>query len=97
MIKVIIERIIAEDMESTYDAQLKNTLTAVMGAKGFISGTSYVDINNKNKRTIITDWQNLECWNRWHKSEQRNEVNSQIRLMLAQEEVVKTLESQPLA
>ncbi|WP_042149835.1 MULTISPECIES: antibiotic biosynthesis monooxygenase [unclassified Pseudoalteromonas] len=97
MIKVIIERIIADDMESTYEAQLKNTLTAVMGAKGFISGTSYVDINNKNKRTIITDWQNIECWKRWHKSEVRSEANSQIRLMLAQEEVVTTLESQPLA
>ncbi|PAJ74186.1 hypothetical protein CJF42_11910 [Pseudoalteromonas sp. NBT06-2] len=97
MIKVIIERIIADDMESTYDVELKKTLTAVMGAKGFISGTSYIDINNKNKRTIITDWQNIECWKRWQKSEVRIEANSQIRLMLSQEEVVKTLESQPLA
>lgn len=97
MIKVIIERIIADDMESTYDVELKKTLTAVMGAKGFISGTSYIDINNKNKRIIITDWQNIECWKRWQKSEVRIEANSQIRLMLSQEEVVKTLESQPLA
>ena len=97
MIKVIIERVIADDMESTYEEQLKKTLTAVIGAKGFISGTSYIDIQNRNKRTIITDWQNIECWKRWHKSSLREETNSQIRLMLQQDEVVKTLESQPLA
>jgi len=41
MIKVIIEREIAEDMASTYDAAIKNTLRAILEAPGYKSGATY--------------------------------------------------------
>ncbi|NRA83639.1 MAG: antibiotic biosynthesis monooxygenase [Gammaproteobacteria bacterium] len=97
MIKVIIERILDEDMESTYDAEIKKTLTAVMSAKGFISGTSYGDVHSPNIRTIITNWDNVGCWNRWYQSSVRREVNQAITLMLKQEEKVKVLMPQSLS
>ena len=34
MIKVIIERMIADGMESTYDEAIKNTLSAMVAAHG---------------------------------------------------------------
>lgn len=92
MIKVIIERVVADDMASTYDAEIRKTLMAVMGAKGFISGTSYGDVNNHNVRTIITNWDNVGCWKRWYQSETRREVNRAIQLMLKYDEKVKVLE-----
>ena len=97
MIKVIIERVIAEDMESTYDLEIKKTLTAVMSAKGFISGTSYGDVHHPNARTIITDWDNVGCWERWYKSTLRREVNYAIQQMLQQDEKVKVLMPQALS
>ncbi len=40
MIKVIIERKIAADMDSTYEAAIKNTLRAILDAPGDGSGAS---------------------------------------------------------
>jgi len=91
MIKVIIERVLAEDMATTYDAEIKKTLIAVMGAKGFISGTSYGDVNSPNTRTIITNWDNVGCWDRWYKSQSRRDANQSIQLMLQYDEKVKIL------
>jgi heme-degrading monooxygenase HmoA len=91
MIKVIIERVLADDLESTYDFEIRKSLTAIMTAKGYISGASYSNIDNPNVRTIITNWDNVDCWNRWHKSKTRREVNKAIILMLIQDEKIKVL------
>ncbi|TWX73444.1 antibiotic biosynthesis monooxygenase family protein [Colwellia sp. C1TZA3] len=94
MIKVLIERVLADDMETIYDAEIRKSLTAIMTAKGYISGASYSNVNNPNIRTIITNWDNVGCWNRWHKSNIRREVNKTIILMLIQDEKIKVLMSQ---
>jgi heme-degrading monooxygenase HmoA len=94
MIKVIIERVLADDMQSTYDFEIRNSLAEIMKAKGYISGASYSNIDNPNIRTIITNWDNVGCWNRWHKSKARREVNKAIILMLVQEEKIKVLMTQ---
>jgi len=94
MIKVIIERVLAEDMESTYDSEIRKSLAAIMSAKGYISGASYSNVDNPNVRTIITNWDNVTCWNRWHKSKTRREVNKAIVLMLKQDEKIKVLITQ---
>ncbi len=97
MIKVIIERKIAEDMESTYEIEVKRALKAVMGASGFISGESLVDINHPSVRTIITTWENLASWNRWFNSDLRRDSNYNLSQILEQEEKVKVLKTQPLS
>ncbi|NRA53182.1 MAG: antibiotic biosynthesis monooxygenase [Gammaproteobacteria bacterium] len=97
MIKVIIERVLAEDMGSTYDREIKKTLVAVMAAKGFISGTSYGDVNSPNIRTIITNWDNVRCWERWYQSQSRRDANKSIQLMLKYDEKVKILSPQALS
>ena len=97
MIKVIIERVLAEDMGSTYDREIKKTLVAVMAAKGFISGTSYGDVNSPNIRTIITNWDNVRCWERWYHSQSRRDANKSIQLMLKYDEKVKILSPQALS
>ena len=94
MIKVIIERVLAEDMERTYDFEIRKSLTAILSAKGYISGASYSNIDNPNVRTIITNWDNVDCWNRWHKSTTRREVNKTINLILKQDEKIKVLMTQ---
>lgn len=94
MIKVIIERVLADDMQRTYDYEIRKSLTVIMTAKGYISGASYSNVDNPNIRTIITNWDNVDCWKRWHKSKTRREVNKAIILMLTQDEKIKVLMSQ---
>jgi len=97
MIKVIIERHIAQDMESTYELEVKRALKGVMGATGFISGTSYIDIDHENVRTIITTWESLSAWKRWYASELRRNSNYNLNLILSQEEKIKVLQVQSLS
>jgi len=97
MIKVIIERTIVQDMESTYEMEVKRALKAVMGASGFVSGESFIDINHPSVRTIITTWENLSCWNRWFKSDLRRDANYNLNQILAQDEKVKVLMTQSLS
>jgi len=97
MIKVIIERTIVDGMESTYEVEVKRTLKAVMGASGFVSGESLVDMNHPSLRTIITTWENLSCWNRWFQSDLRRDANYNLNQILEREEKVKVLMTQPLS
>ncbi|KZZ40954.1 MAG: antibiotic biosynthesis monooxygenase [Saccharospirillaceae bacterium] len=91
MIKVIIQRVIADGMESTYDNAVKNTLRAILEADGYISGASYKDASNKNHRIIITNWQNVEAWNNWANSQARQDVIGSIQPILEQQEKITVL------
>jgi heme-degrading monooxygenase HmoA len=86
MIKVIIERMIADDMESTYDEAIKNTLSAMVAAHGYVSGATYKDARDKHHRVIITNWHSLQDWTTWSKSEERERVIGSIRPILTQPE-----------
>lgn len=91
MIKVIIDRRIADDMESTYEAAIKNTLRAILEAPGYVSGASYIDHKDARHRIIITNWQSVEDWYHWESSESRQEVISSIRPILMREERITIL------
>ena len=91
MIKVIIERQIAQDMESTYDNAIKNTLKAILEAPGYISGATYKDVSDSNKRIIITNWQSLEAWQNWFSSDNRYDVLASIKPILEQQERITIL------
>ena len=82
MIKVIIERTIAQGMESTYDAAIKDTLRAILEAPGYISGANFKDAKNDNHRVIITNWISLQAWQHWKNSEERRKVIAAIKPIL---------------
>ncbi|WP_419810255.1 antibiotic biosynthesis monooxygenase family protein [Bacterioplanoides sp.] len=91
MIKVIIERVIANGMESTYEEAIKSTLRAILEADGYISGATYKDAQNPNHRFIITNWQNAEAWNNWSHSKARQDVIGAIQPILEQQEKITVL------
>ena len=91
MIKVIIERVIADGMESTYEAAIKNTLRTMLEAEGCVSGATYKDAQNANHRVIITNWQSLEAWSQWSHSDARREVIGAIQPILQQQEKITIL------
>ncbi|MBV1960210.1 MAG: antibiotic biosynthesis monooxygenase [Oleibacter sp.] len=86
MIKVIIERQIAEGMESTYDNAIKKTLSAMISAHGYVSGATYKDAEDDNHRVIITNWTSLDAWKKWSKSSDRANAIAAIKPILKDQE-----------
>ncbi|XOZ34058.1 antibiotic biosynthesis monooxygenase family protein [Halomonadaceae bacterium KBTZ08] len=92
MIRVIIERHIAESMETTYDELARQTLRNAIDVPGFISGESLKDDHNPRHRVILSSWRSAADWYRWYGSEERREKINQIRPLLEDDERVTVLE-----
>ena len=71
MIKVLIERVIAEGLEGPYEEVARKVLSAAIQSPGFISGESFKDLEQSNHRIITVTWQNRHSWERWEKSAAR--------------------------
>lgn len=93
MIRVIIERTIAETMESSYENAAKATLQQAITAEGFISGESLRDLNNPRHRMVLCKWRSATDWDRWFHSKERKDMMNTLNLMLESEERITLLES----
>ncbi len=92
MIKVIIERHIADELGEHYEKAAKTTLQKAMQAHGFISGEALRNVNDENHRVVIATYRTVADWQRWLSSEERKEMMEQIRPMLDREEKFTLLE-----
>ena len=86
MIRVIIEREIAEGLEEFYEAAIANLLDVMTNAHGYVSGESSVEIHRPNRYVVITRWTDEAAWNRWYQSSERQELLNVIRPFLLKEE-----------
>jgi len=92
MIKVIIERKIAEGLELNYLDAIRATLHAVMEAPGYISSESLTDVHNTNHRLIITNWTSVQAWEKWHASQERKDAIAEIAPILESQEKITITE-----
>lgn len=86
MIRVIIEREIAEGLEEFYEAAIADLLDVMTNAHGYVSGESSVEIHRPNRYVVITRWTDEAAWNRWYQSSERQELLNVIRPFLLKEE-----------
>ena len=82
MIKVIIERNIAEGLELNYLSAIRTTLKAVLEAPGYISSESLTDIYRPNHRLIVTNWTSVQAWEKWQSSLERKNALTDITPIL---------------
>jgi len=92
MIRVIIERHIADDLAEHYERAARNTLQKAMSAHGFISGEALHDASNPNHRYVIVTYRTIQDWHRWSSSEERKEMMEAINPMLETDEKITILE-----
>lgn len=92
MIYVLLERQIAEGMETTYDSASRHTLYSAYKAQGFINGETLRDLQRPNHRFLISKWRSELDWKRWYGSEERREAMNRINLTLVEAEKVTLLE-----
>ncbi len=86
MIRVIIEREIAEGLEQYYEAAIADLLGVMANASGYVSGESSVDIHRPNHYVVITRWIDEAAWQHWYQSSERQELLDAIRPFLLKEE-----------
>lgn len=92
MIRVLIERKIADGLADYYDNTIKRTVSAVVAAPGCISGESLKDRAKPNRRIVMSKWESLEDWERWYHSDARKNVIAEITPMLEERERITMLE-----
>ena len=92
MIRVLIERNIAEGLETYYDSTIKRTVSAVISAPGCISGESLKDSKNPRRRIVMSKWRSEKDWDLWFHSDERRTVISEITPMLEGSEKITMLE-----
>ncbi len=91
MIKVVVERIIADGLGPHYEETIKKTISGVVHAAGFISSESLKDIDNPNHRFVIINWANIQSWQMWEGSAQRKRLLESIQPVLEREEKITIL------
>ena len=92
MIRVIIERHIADDLTEHNEKAARNTLQQAMSAHGFISGEALHDATNPSHRYVIVTYRTIQDWQRWYSSSERQEMMAAINPMLATDEKITVLE-----
>ena len=86
MIRVIIEREVAEGLEEFYESAIANLLGVLANAAGYVSGESLVDIHRPNRYVVVTRWVDEAAWQRWQSSGERQEMLDAIRPFLLDDE-----------
>lgn len=86
MIKVIIERVVAEGLEIPYERAVEELLTVMTRASGYISGESLVDVRRPNHYIVVARWSDQSSWEKWFYSEDRKELLAAIAPFLQTDE-----------
>jgi len=81
MIYVLVERHVADGMESTYEFAARKALRS-----------AYRDSQRPNHHYLLSKWRSIHDWKRWYYSYERNEVMNELNPTLADFEKVTLLE-----
>lgn len=86
MIKVIIERQVAEGLEAHYEKAVSQLLSVMISAPGYISGESLIDAKRSNHYVVIAKWTTESAWVQWFHSDDRKRLTSAIAPFLQTDE-----------
>ncbi|MGI1670993.1 MAG: antibiotic biosynthesis monooxygenase [Neptuniibacter sp.] len=92
MIRVLIERHVAEDLVEHYEKSARETLQLAMQAHGFISGEALKNAYDPNHRLVVATYRTLQDWQRWAGSDERKEMMATLSPMLETEEKITIFE-----
>ncbi|UCD88084.1 MAG: antibiotic biosynthesis monooxygenase [Desulfobacterales bacterium] len=84
-VKVIIRRIVPKDRVEDLEPLLRELRTRSTHQLGYISGETLRRLDKPDEFLVISTWASAEHWNRWAKSQERNEVQGKIDTLLGGE------------
>lgn len=91
MIRVLIERHIAESLASAYEERSRSILQQAVSAPGFVSGETLVNAHDPNHRITLANWRSEADWDRWYHSADRQQLLSEVKPMMDQDEKITIL------
>ena len=86
MIKVLIERTIAEGLEGNYEQTVVELLNHAEDSPGYLGGESYNDAQRPNHYVVISAWESVNAWQLWFRSSARMEMLKKISVFLKEPE-----------
>lgn len=92
MVRVLIERRIAEGMTGDFHQALRRMRLEAVQKPGYLSGESWRDARNPNHYVVISTWTSRDDWEAWAVSEARRKTMAVIGPMLDEPEKVTVLE-----
>lgn len=92
MIQVLIERRIADGMDSTYEREARKVIQQTYQARGFISGETFHDIKRSNRRFVMSKWRSIQDWQAWKNSEKRRAIIDLLNPILDEPERVTVMQ-----
>lgn len=92
MIRVLIERHIADSLEPAYEERARRILQRAVSAPGFVSGESLVDSHDHNHRFTLAKWRSETHWLRWKRSAERRALMAELIPMMDRDEIITILD-----
>ena len=81
IVKVFIKRSIQEGKESEALRLLKEMRFKAMDHDGYISGETLINANNPMEVMVVSNWENIESWVGWKKSDGRATIDAQLEAL----------------
>ena len=82
MIRVLIERRVADGMLESYQLALRTMRAHAVQHDGYISGETLRDTTDPEHFLVISTWTDRAAWERWTASEARHRIMAKIAPML---------------
>lgn len=92
MIKVLIERTIAEGLETNYEQTVVELLNHAEQSPGYLGGESYKNAKKPNHYVVVSSWESSNAWSLWLYSAERAKMQNQISVFLKEPEHFTILE-----
>ncbi|MBA4501934.1 antibiotic biosynthesis monooxygenase family protein [Marinobacterium marinum] len=92
MIRVLIERHIADELSEHYERASRETLQKAMHSPGFISGEALHNTSDPCHRLILATYRSEHDWQLWYASTERRSMMDTITPMLTTEEKITVFE-----
>ena len=91
MLAVLIKRVLAPEMETTYEEFSRKIIQAAVPAQGFISCKAFKDLNDPTVRYALIQMETLADWKSWQDSPERAAALGPIQPMLQEPEIISIL------
>jgi heme-degrading monooxygenase HmoA len=88
MIRVVIERWLAEGGDETIEKIMRDLRREAIHTPGYVTGETLRDTADPHHFVILSTWRTREEWETWAASEMRQEIEDQIRLLLTEPEKI---------
>jgi heme-degrading monooxygenase HmoA len=90
MVRILIERQLKKG--ENIGRLLLELRKEAMVRKGYVSSETLVSTENSSIILVVSNWQRLEDWQAFEKSEERKKINRTINLLLSKKPTIRTFE-----